>query len=197
MFNNGLKQIRIAMTLLLIFMIVTGFLYPLLMTGIAQLIFPWQANGSLMISNGKIVGSMWLGQNFTEAKYFWGRPSATLPFPYNAANSSGSNLGPSNPILLDQIKQRINTLQQSDPQNKHPIPINLVTSSGSGLDPDITPEAALYQISRVAAVRHLTEPEVNHLISLIIKNRQLGILGEPRVNVLQLNLLLNNLAKPP
>jgi K+-transporting ATPase ATPase C chain len=162
-------------------------------TGIAQLAFPHQANGSLIVVNGKTVGSTLIGQQFTAPKYFWGRLSATGPYPYNAASSSGSNLGPSNPALLDEVKARIAALKAADPGNTQPIPVDLVTSSGSGLDPDISVAAALYQLPRVARVRGLNESAVRALVDQYTQGRTLGFLGEPRVNVLQLNLALDAL----
>ncbi len=151
-------QIRPALMLLLIFTVLTGLLYPLVVTGIAQLVFPSQANGSLISSNGQTVGSSLIGQQFDDPKYFWGRLSATGPYPYNAAASSGSNLGPTNPALLDEVKARIAALKAADPTNTQPIPVDLVTSSGSGLDPNISIAAALYQLPRVARARGMSEP---------------------------------------
>jgi K+-transporting ATPase ATPase C chain len=187
------SQIRPALMALLIFTVLTGLLYPLVVTGIAQLAFPHQANGSLIVVNGKTVGSTLIGQQFTDPKYFWGRLSATGPYPYNAAASSGSNLGPSNPALLDEVKARIAALKAADPGNTQPIPVDLVTSSGSGLDPDISVAAALYQLPRVARLRGLNESAVRALVDQYTQGRTLGFLGEPRVNVLQLNLALDAL----
>jgi K+-transporting ATPase ATPase C chain len=187
------SQIRPALMALLIFTVLTGLLYPLVVTGIAQLAFPHQANGSLIVVNGKTVGSTLIGQQFTDPKYFWGRLSATGPYPYNAAASSGSNLGPSNPALLDEVKARIAALKAADPGNTQPIPVDLVTSSGSGLDPDISVAAALYQLPRVARLRRLNESAVRALVDQYTQGRTLGFLGEPRVNVLQLNLALDAL----
>ena len=178
---------------LLIFTVLTGLVYPLVVTGIAQLVFPRQANGSLIVQNGQIVGSSLIGQQFTEPKYFWGRLSATGPYPYNASASAGSNLGPTNPALLDNVKARIAALQAADPGNNQPIPVDLVTSSGSGLDPDISVAAALYQLPRVARLRGLSESAVRSMVDKYTKGRTLGFLGEPRVNVLQLNLALDGL----
>lgn len=186
-------QIRPALMALLIFTVLTGLLYPLVVTGIAQLVFPHQANGSLIVQNGQIVGSTLIGQQFTDPKYFWGRLSATGPYPYNAASSSGSNLGPTNPALLDEVKGRIAALKAADPSNTQPIPVDLVTSSGSGLDPDISVAAALYQLPRVARLRGLSESALRTLVDQYTHGRQLGFLGEPRVNVLQLNLALDAL----
>jgi len=186
-------QIRPALMALLIFTVLTGLVYPLVVTGIAQLVFPRQANGSLIVQNGQIVGSSLIGQQFTEPKYFWGRLSATGPYPYNASASAGSNLGPTNPALLDNVKARIAALQAADPGNNQPIPVDLVTSSGSGLDPDISVAAALYQLPRVARLRGLSESAVRSMVDKYTKGRTLGFLGEPRVNVLQLNLALDGL----
>lgn len=192
MLNEIFNQIKIALILIFLLIMLTGVMYPLIITGITQIFFPWQANGSLITSNGKIIGSIWIGQSFTEAQYFWGRPSVTTPFPYNSANSSGSNLGPSNPFLLAQVKARIDSLHKVDMQNNQSIPIDLVTASGSGLDPEISPEAAFYQVPRIAKARHLAESTIHTMILQTIKKRTLGFLGEPRVNVLQLNLLLDS-----
>ncbi len=188
-------QIRPALMLLLIFTVLTGLLYPLVVTGIAQLVFPSQANGSLISSNGQTVGSSLIGQQFDDPKYFWGRLSATGPYPYNAAASSGSNLGPTNPALLDEVKARIAALKAADPTNTQPIPVDLVTSSGSGLDPNISIAAALYQLPRVARARGLSEAAVRTLVDKYTQGRQLGFLGEPRVNVLELNLALDGIKK--
>ncbi|MGD0751055.1 MAG: potassium-transporting ATPase subunit KdpC [Anaerolineales bacterium] len=187
------SQIRPALMALLIFTVLTGLLYPLVVTGIAQLAFPHQANGSLIIVNGKTVGSTMIGQQFTDPKYFWGRLSATGPYPYNAASSSGSNLGPTNPALLDEVKARIAALKAADPGNTQLIPVDLVTSSGSGLDPNISVAAALYQLPRIARLRGLSESAVRTLVDQYTQGRTLGFLGEPRVNVLQLNLALDDI----
>jgi len=187
------SQIRPALMVLLIFTVLTGLLYPLVVTGIAQLVFPQQANGSLIVVNGKIVGSTLIGQQFTDPKYFWGRLSATGPYSYNAAASSGSNLGPTNPVLLEEVKSRIAALQAADPGNTQSIPVDLVTSSGSGLDPDISVAAALYQLPRVARLRGLSESAVRTLVAQHTQGRTLGFLGEPRVNVLELNLALDGI----
>jgi K+-transporting ATPase ATPase C chain len=183
--------LRPALSLLLALTVVTGLLYPLAVTGVAQVIFPKQANGSLIERDGKAIGSELIGQPFVDPKYFWGRPSATAPFANNSASSSGSNQGPTNPALTDAIKQRIDALHAADPDNVAPIPVDLVSASGSGLDPDISPTAARYQIARVARVRGLAEAEIVKQIALATEQRQLGMLGEPRVNVLQLNLALD------
>jgi K+-transporting ATPase ATPase C chain len=186
-------QIRPALVALLVFTVLTGLIYPLVVTGISQLIFPHQANGSLIVANGKAVGSTLIGQQFDDPKYFWGRLSATGPYPYNAAASSGSNLGPTNPALLDEVKTRIAALKAADPSNTQLIPVDLVTSSGSGLDPDISVAAALYQAPRVARVRGMSEQSVLGLVNQFTEGRQLGFLGEPRVNVLKLNLALDGI----
>jgi K+-transporting ATPase ATPase C chain len=184
-------QIRPALIAILIFTLLTGVIYPLVVTGIAQLIFPHQSNGSLISAKGQTAGSTLIGQQFDDPKYFWGRLSATGPFPYNAAASSGSNLGPSNPALLDAVNARIAALKAADPTNTLPIPVDLVTSSGSGLDPNISVAAALYQVSRVARVRGISVAVLTALVNQFTEGRTLGFLGEPRVNVLQLNLALD------
>lgn len=184
-------QLRPALMVLLMLTLITGLLYPLAVTGLAQLFFPDQANGSLILRGGQVIGSKLIGQHFDDPKYFWGRPSATAPFPYNAAASGGSNLGPTNPVLIDAIKTRVAVLRAADPGNDLPVPVDLVTASGSGLDPHISPAAASYQAKRVARVRGLDEPVVRRLVSEHTEGRQLGFLGEPRVNVLLLNLALD------
>lgn len=194
MWTESLKQLKTAFLLLIFFTIITGIIYPALVTAVAQLLFPWQANGSLITQNKTIIGSQLIGQSFTDSKYFWGRPSATSPYPYNASSSAGSNLGPSNPTLIAEIKQRIEVLHKADPENKQLIPVDLVTTSGSGLDPDISPLAAYYQIHRVAKARGLSDEVIKKLIDNHIIGRVLGILGEPRVNVLQLNLALDQIS---
>lgn len=184
-------QVRAAVVALLVFTILTGVLYPMLVTGIAQLVFPRQANGSLIVQNGQIVGSSLIGQPFSDPRYFWGRLSATAPFPYNAGASSGSNYGPLNNDLQTSVQDRITALKQADPQNTVPIPVDLVTSSASGLDPQISPAAAEYQLGRVARARGMDEDQVRQLVQQYTEGRTFGILGEPRVNVLQLNLALD------
>jgi len=185
--------IRPTIVILLLLTLVTGLAYPALVTGIAQLVFPHQANGSLIVKDGKALGSGLIGQPFDDPKYFWGRLSATGPYPYNAAASSGSNLGSTNPALLKAVQARIDALKAADPGNSQPIPIDLVTASGSGLDPDISVAAALYQVPRVARVRGLSEAQVKALVDQYTTGRQLGFLGEPRVNVLELNLALDGI----
>ncbi len=190
------KLLRQSFMLLLVLSVITGVLYPLAATGLAQLVFPHQANGSLVERDGKPVGSSLIGQSFTDPKYFWGRPSATAPNPYNASASSGSNQGPTNPALADAVKQRIAALRAADPGNAAPVPVDLVTASGSGLDPQISPAAAQYQVARVARLRHLDVARVQSLVQRFTQGRQLGLLGEPRVNVLKLNLALDAAAAP-
>jgi len=185
------KLLRQSFVLLLLMTVITGVLYPLAATGLAQLIFPQQASGSLIVRNGKPVGSVLIGQSFTDPKYFWGRPSATAPNAYNAGASSGSNLGPTNPALTEAVKQRIAALRVADPGNQALVPVDLVTASGSGLDPEISPAAAQYQLARVARVRGLDPARVQALVNACTRGRQFGLLGEPRVNVLQLNLALD------
>lgn len=188
--------LRPALTLFVLLSAITGIVYPLAVTGIAKVLFPAQAEGSLIVENGKPVGSRLIGQNFTDPKHFWGRPSATGPMPYNASASSGSNQGPLNPALKDAVKARIDALKASDPTQTAPIPEDLVTASGSGLDPQISPAAARWQVPRVARVRGLNVATVNSLIDAHTEERQFGLLGEPRVNVLALNLALDRLGKP-
>lgn len=183
--------LRPALVSLIFFTVITGVAYPLVVTGIAQVIFPYQANGSLIVKDGKVVGSALIGQVFDEPKYFWGRPSATSPFGYNAGSSSGSNLSPTNPDLVKAVQGRVDALRAADPGNTAPVPVDLVTASGSGLDPHISPAAALYQVSRVARERKLAPDAVRALIERNTDGRFLGLLGEPRVNVLTLNLALD------
>ena len=194
-----LTQMRPAVVALAFFTVLTGVVYPLLVTGIAQVAFPVQANGSLLFRDGQPGGSAFIGQPFDDPKYFWGRLSATGTHPYNAFNggeltaSSGSNLGPLNPALVDAAQARIDALRAADPRNESPIPVDLVTASASGLDPHISPAAALYQLPRVAAARGIPEDRVRELVEAHTAGRQFGILGEPVVNVLQLNLALDAL----
>ena len=185
-------HIRSSLILLVVLTVVTGVIYPLVITGIAQVTFPAQANGSLIFKGGRRVGSALIGQPFDDPKYFWPRPSATSPFPDNAAASSGSNQGPLNPALAGAVQGRVDTLRAADPGNTAAVPVDLVTTSGSGLDPHISPAAALYQVPRVARERKLDVESVRTLVERHIEGRTLGILGEPRVNVLALNLALDD-----
>jgi len=191
------RQLRPALVILGLMTLLTGVLYPAVITGIAQVVFPYQANGSLITKNGQVVGSELIGQQFDDPSYFWGRLSATSPTPYNAASSSGSNLGPTNPALITAVQARVDALHKADPGNSAPIPVDLVTASGSGLDPDISPAAAEYQVARVARLRKLDEATVRNLVLQYTEGRQLGFLGEPRVNVLKLNMALDALAQAP
>lgn len=187
------KVIKPAMMMLLMLTLLTGIIYPALVTGLAQLFFPEQANGSVIRDQqGNAVGSTLIGQPFRDSRYFWGRPSATSPVPYNAGASSGSNLGPNNPVLADAVKERIAALRAADPGNNKPVPADLVTASGSGLDPHISPAAAEYQIRRVAKARHLDPDKLWDLVRTHTEGRQWGIFGEPRVNVLLLNRALDS-----
>jgi potassium-transporting ATPase KdpC subunit len=197
-----MKHIRPAIVMIIAMTVITGLIYPLLMTGIAQAVFPYQANGSLIEKDGKVIGSALIGQNFTSDKYFHGRPSATtdtdpndatktVPAPYNAANSAGSNLGPTSKALVDRLKDDAAKLAEENPNT--PVPVDLVTTSASGLDPDITPAGALFQIPRVAKARGLPEDRVRQLVEAQTSSRLLGIIGEPHVNVLKLNLALDEL----
>jgi K+-transporting ATPase ATPase C chain len=188
-----MRYLRPAIVSLVLLSALTGLVYPVVVTGIAQLLLPSQANGSLIFKDGKPVGSALIGQPFDDPKYFWSRPSATSPFADNAGASSGSNQGPTNPALKKVVQERIEALQAADPGNAAPFPVDLVTASGSGLDPDISPAAALYQTRRVAKARGLAEEAVRGLVEQHVQGRQFGFLGEPRVNVLKLNLALDAL----
>jgi len=193
------NQLRPAIAIFLLLTIITGVIYPLTITGIAQITFPHQANGSIIVIDGKAYGSELIGQQFDDPKYMWGRLSATTPFPYNAFNaenltgSSGSNYGPLNPALHEMVQRRVNILKAVDRKNPLPIPVDLVTASASGLDPHISVAAALYQVSRIAEARRLSETTVTNLVEKYTEERQFGILGEPRVNVLRLNLALDEI----
>ena len=198
-----LKQIRPAIVFVVALTVITGLLYPFAMTGVAGMIFPYQAQGSLIERDGKVVGSTLIGQEFTSDRYFHGRPSATVapdpndssktvPAPYNAANSGGSNLGPTNKALIERVQGDVDKLKQENPSA--PVPIDLVTTTASGLDPDISPEGALFQVPRVAKARNMPEDRVRRLVNERIEGRSLGFLGEPRVNVLALNLALDSAA---
>lgn len=184
---------RPAVVLLAMLTILTGVIYPVVVTTVAQVAFPYQANGSVMVRDGQVVGSDLIGQNFDAPEYFWGRLSATGEVPYNAAASSGSNLGPTNPALTDAAAARIAALHAADPANAAPIPVDLVTASASGLDPHISPAAAAYQVARVARERGLDEATVRQLVAQHTEGRTFGMLGEPRVNVLALNLALDEM----
>ncbi|AAU91834.1 K+-transporting ATPase, C subunit [Methylococcus capsulatus str. Bath] len=188
-----INHFKPALLMLLVWTLITGVFYPVLVTHLGQLLFPRQANGSLIEKDGKVLGSELIGQPFGDPRYFWGRPSATAPHAYNAGASSGSNQGPTNPALLAAIKSRVQALRNADPGNTAPVPVDLVTASGSGLDPHISPAAAAYQAARVARLRNLSLPVVEDLVKRYTEGRQFGFLGEPRVNVLKLNLALDAL----
>jgi K+-transporting ATPase ATPase C chain len=187
------RFLRPALSLLAVMTILLGIVYPLVIAGASKLAFPRQSAGSLIYRDGKLVGSALIGQNFSEPKYFWGRPSATTPQPYNGAASSGSNLGPLNPALIDAVKTNAKGLRDADPDNRQPIPVDLLTASGSGLDPDISPAAAQYQASRVARARHLELARVQALIKAHQRERLFGLFGERRIEVLELNLALDEM----
>jgi K+-transporting ATPase ATPase C chain len=182
------SEIRPAIVVFVLLSVVTGLAYPLVVTGVAQVVFPHQANGSLIENDGKRVGSELIAQNFDQPQYFWSRPSAAN---YNGGASTGSNLGPTNPALLDAVKARLAALKAADPDNNRPVPVDLVTASGSGLDPHISPAAAEYQLARVARARGVEEAEIRKFVDAFTEGRTLGVFGEPRVNVLQLNLALD------
>ncbi len=186
-----LRELRPAVMIFVVLTAITGVLYPLLVTFIGQTVFPHQANGSLIVQDGKAVGSALIGQPFSDPKYFWSRPSATSPQPYNGMASSGSNQGPLNPALTDAVKARVQALHDADPDNKAPVPVDLVTASASGIDPHISPAAAEYQANRVAKERHMEPQVVRDLVAKYTSGRLFGVLGEPVVNVLELNLALD------
>lgn len=188
-----MKEIKTAVLMLIVMTVLTGVAYPLVVTGIAQVVFPRQANGSLIESGDKVVGSALIGQGFSDPKYFWSRGSATSPTGYNAAASSGSNLGPLAPGLEEGVKGRVDALVDADPEHRKPVPVDLATASGSGLDPHVSPAGARYQVARVAQARGIDAQVVQRLVDEHTEGRQLGFLGEPRVNVLQLNLALDTL----
>lgn len=192
-----LEQLKPAIMMLLFLTVLTGLVYPLGITAIAQLLFPYQANGSLIVKDGHVLGSSLIGQPFDDPKYFWSRPSATSPYPYNAAASAGSNLGPTNDALITAVRGRIDALKAADPGNTARVPVDLVTASGSGLDPHISSAAAEYQLQRVARRRGIDEQIVRRLVSEQTEGRQWGIFGEPRVNVLMLNLALDAQKRHP
>ncbi len=193
-----LRTFRPAVSLLILMTALLGVVYPLAITGISRLVFPRQAAGSLISQNGKLIGSSLIGQSFSDPKYFWGRPSATAPQPYNGLGSTGSNLGPLNPALIDAVKANAKALHDADPDNRQPIPVELVTASASGLDPEIGPAAARYQAARVARARGIAPEQLEALIAAHQQPRLFGFIGEPRVSVLKLNLALDSqLARPP
>jgi K+-transporting ATPase ATPase C chain len=183
--------LRPAIVLFVLFTLLTGVIYPLVITLLAQTVFPHRANGSMLERAGQPVGSELIGQQFDDVRYFWGRPSATEKVPYNAASSSGSNLGPTNPDQLKAVKERVDAIRKAHPGQTGPVPIDLVTASASGLDPHISPAAAEFQVSRVAKIRGLSEDTIRQLVATHTEERALGVLGEPRVNVLRLNLALD------
>jgi len=187
------RLLRPAVSLLLVMTGLLGIAYPLVITGVARVTFPRQAEGSLVYKDGQLIGSRLIGQSYSDPKYFWGRPSATTPQPYNGISSSGSNLGPLNPALLDQVNANAKALRDADPGNSRPIPVELVTASASGLDPDISPAGARYQVARVARARGIEPAKVDSLISAHVQDRLLGLISERRVNVLELNLALDGL----
>ncbi|QJR12226.1 Potassium-transporting ATPase KdpC subunit [Usitatibacter rugosus] len=186
-----LKELRPALVLTVALTVVTGVAYPLAVTGVGAVVFPSQAGGSLVMQDGKPVASELIGQPYSDPKHFWSRASATSPYPYNAAASSGSNQGPLNPALAEAVAARVKALRDADPGNNAPVPVDLVTASGSGLDPHISPEGAEYQVARVARARNLDAAKVRALVAANTEGRQLGVLGEPRVNVVMLNLALD------
>jgi len=193
MLTDILRQLRPTLVIFVVMTLLTGVIYPLVVSAVAWTVFPSAAHGSLIVKDGKTIGSKLIGQPFDDDKYFWSRPSATTPYPYNAGASCGSNLGPTNPILIEAVEQRVLDLRAKHPQQQGDVPIDLVTASGSGLDPHISPAAAYYQVERVAAARGLSAQRVHELVTQHFEPRTLGLLGEPRVNVLLLNLALDEL----
>lgn len=188
-----MRELRACLVVFALLAVLTGIVYPMIVTLLGQALFPRQARGSLILQNGKLVGSDLIGQQFTNGRYFWGRPSATMP-EYNGASSGGSNLGPTNPDLLNAVKHRVAALRKAHPeQGDAPIPVDLVTASASGLDPQVSPAAIEFQVARVARVRGLSETSIRQLVANHVEGRTFGILGEPRVNVLRLNLALDEL----
>jgi potassium-transporting ATPase KdpC subunit len=185
------RFVRPAVSLLLVMTVLLGIVYPLVITGISMVAFPREAKGSLILKDGRLVGSALIGQGFSDPKYFWGRPSATTPQPYNGTASTGSNLGPLNPALIDAVKANAKALHDADPDNKQLVPVELVTASASGLDPEISPAAARYQAGRVARARGIPAAQIEALIAAHVQGRPLGFIGEPRINVLELNLALD------
>jgi K+-transporting ATPase ATPase C chain len=189
----SLRLIRPAVSLLVLMTLLLGIAYPLVIAGAAKVAFPRQAEGSFVYQDGKLIGSTLIGQSFSDPKYFWGRPSATTPQPYNGLGSTASNLGPLNPALIDAVKANAKALRDADPDNQQPIPVDLVTASASGLDPDVSPAAVEYQAARVARARHLELAQIEALIQAHVRERLFGIVGERRLNVLELNLALDRL----
>jgi K+-transporting ATPase ATPase C chain len=195
MLRQTYNQCKQALLLFFWMVLLTGVFYPLFVTGVSQFFFPWQANGSLIKQDGHVLGSILIGQQFDSPLYFWSRPSATTPFPYNASHSSGSNAVQTTQQFINAVKLRISHLQATDPKKQVNLPIDLLTTSASGLDPEISPLAALFQAPRIAAMRHMSETEIQNLISKVTKKRSWHVLGEPRINVLELNLALDQLEK--
>ena len=195
MFTDLARQLRPTLILFAALTLLTGVVYPLVVSGVAWTLFPGSAQGSLIVQDGQTIGSRLIGQPFDDGKYFWSRPSATGPYPYNGGVSGGSNLGPINPALLDAVKQRVAGIKARHPDQKGNVPVDLVTASSSGLDPHITPAAAYYQVERVAAVRNLPVDKIRALVADHVEGRTFGLLGEPRVNVLLLNLAMDDLQR--
>jgi potassium-transporting ATPase KdpC subunit len=192
-----LSNLKPALVMIILMTVLLGGVYPAAVTAVASVLFPRQASGSLLVEDGKVVGSALIGQAFADPKHFWSRPSATAPYPYNASASSGSNMGPLNPALTDAVTARIKALRDVDPNNAADVPVDLVTASGSGLDPHISPAAAQFQVQRVARVRGMDPTKVTALVERFTEGRQFGFFGEPRVNVLRLNLALDAIDTQP